>query len=71
MLYWYQSQGRVIASEYWGKVYLVFDAIRNNRTDGALVRIVVPIGSNETEAETRAVAFAQTIYPLLGRYLPS
>ncbi len=39
VLYWYQSQGRVIASEYWGKFYLVLDAIRTNRTDGALVRI--------------------------------
>lgn len=71
VLYWYQSQGRVIASEYWGKFYLVLDAIRHNRTDGALVRIVVPIQSDEADAERRAVAFGQTIYPLLGRYLPS
>ncbi len=71
VLYWYQSQGRVIASEYWGKFYLVLDAIRTNRTDGALVRIVVPIQGAEAEAEQRAIAFAQTLYPLLGRYLPS
>lgn len=71
VLYWYQSQGRVIASEYWGKFYLVLDAIRHNRTDGALVRIVVPIQSDEAAAEGRAVAFAKTLYPLLGRYLPS
>lgn len=71
VLYWYQSQGRVVASEYWGKFYLVLDAIRHNRTDGALVRIVVPIQSDEAEAEKRAVAFGQTLYPLLGRYLPS
>lgn len=71
VLYWYQSQGRVVASEYLGKMYLVLDAIRNNRTDGALVRIVVPITTTDDDAEKRAVAFAQTIYPLLGRYLPS
>lgn len=71
VLYWYQSQGRVIASEYWGKFYLVLDAIRNNRTDGALVRIVVPIQTDEAEAERRAIAFTRTLYPLLGRYLPS
>ena len=33
VLYWYQSQGRVVASEYWGKIYTVLDAIRQNRTD--------------------------------------
>jgi EpsI family protein len=71
VLYWYQSQGRTIASEYWGKVYLVLDAIRRNRTDGALVRIVAPIVSSEDDAERDAVDFAKVLYPLLGRYLPS
>ena len=71
VLYWYQSHGRVVASEYWGKLYMVFDAIRMNRTDGALVRIIAPIVTTEEDAERQAVAFAQTLYPLLGRYLPS
>jgi len=43
VLYWYQSHGRVVASEYWGKVFLVLDAIRLNRTDGALVRVIAPV----------------------------
>ncbi len=42
VLYWYQSHGRVVASEYWSKIYLVTDAIRLNRSDGALVRVIVP-----------------------------
>jgi EpsI family protein len=71
VLYWYQSHGRVVASEYWGKVYMVLDAIRTNRTDGALVRIIAPIVTTEEDAEHQAVGFAQTLYPLLGRYLPS
>jgi EpsI family protein len=28
VLYWYQSQGRVVASEYWSKFYMVADAVR-------------------------------------------
>jgi EpsI family protein len=71
VLYWYQSHGRVVASEYWGKVYMVLDAIRTNRTDGALVRVIAPITTTEAEAEHQAVAFAQVLYPLLERYLPS
>lgn len=41
--YWYQSRGRFITSEYWHKIYLVLDAIRYNRTDGALVRVLLPL----------------------------
>ena len=48
VIYWYQSNGRIVASEYWAKVYLVADSIRRNRSDGALVRIVTPIVRDET-----------------------
>src|SRR5438067_7035958 len=42
-LYWYQAHGRVVASEYWGRIYAVLDAMRINRTDGSLVRIITPL----------------------------
>jgi EpsI family protein len=72
VLYWYQMHGRVVASEYWAKFYLVADAIRMNRTDGAMVRIMTPIAPNEglTGAEQRGVAFLQDVLPLLDRYIP-
>lgn len=41
--YWYQSRGRFLTNEYWHKIYLVLDAIRYNRTDGALVRVLTPL----------------------------
>jgi hypothetical protein len=34
ILYWYHDRGRVIASEYWAKAYLLWDAATRNRTDG-------------------------------------
>ena len=75
VIYWYQSHGRVVASEYWGKVYTVVDAIRYNRTDGALVRVTSPVTRNDDraleEAEARAVRFVQAVFPRLGRHLPS
>jgi EpsI family protein len=62
VLYWYQAHGRVIASEYWGKFYLVYDALRLNRTDAALIRITAPIDhGNEEQARSRAIAFAKQI----------
>lgn len=72
VLYWYQAHARVIASEYSAKGYLVWDAIRLHRSDGALVRIVTPIANGEDiqRAELRATGFAQQIAPDLDRYIP-
>src|SRR5437764_9538068 len=53
VIYWYQAHGRVVASEYWAKFYLVEDAIRMNRSDGALVRLMTPIGQNESAASAQ------------------
>ena len=73
-MYWYQAHGRVVASEYWGKIYTVVDAMRMNRTDGALVRIITPIADSGPEAEQAAekvaTDFARQIFPLLSTYLP-
>jgi EpsI family protein len=72
VLYWYQAHGRVVASEYWAKFYLLADSIRMNRSDGGLVRVMTPIAGNEslTSAEQRGVAFVQDVVPLLDRYIP-
>lgn len=72
VIYWYEAHGRSVANEYWAKLYLVADAIRTDRTDGALVRIVTPIRPEEDEAQarTRAEGFARQLAPLLTRYIP-
>lgn len=71
VLYWYQSRNRTIASEYRAKFYLVADAIRYNRTDTALVRVVVPVNQNDTAAATEtATHFVQAFFPTLRQYLP-
>jgi EpsI family protein len=62
VLYWYQSHGRVVASEYWGKFYMVYDALRLNRTDAALVRITVPVRNSEMDAaRNQAITFAKQV----------
>jgi EpsI family protein len=75
VLYWYQSHGRVVPNEYWSKAYMVYDAIRLNRTDAALVRISVPLPGNdegaERQADENADDFVRSIYPQLDRYIPS
>ena len=53
VLYWYQSHGRIIASEYVSKFFLVRDAITLNRTDGSLVRVIVPISTQQAGGEAQ------------------
>ena len=73
VLYWYQAQGRVIASEYWGKIYLVWDALRHHRRDGAIVRITVPmVNPNDGEAtQSAALDLARAAVPDLRGFLPN
>jgi EpsI family protein len=73
VLYWYQANGRMIANEYWGKFYLVYDALRTGRRDGALVRIIVPLHrqDDQKKALEQGLAFARSVMPQLPQYLPN
>ncbi len=72
VLYWYQTRDRVIASEYRARAYLVADAIRYNRTDTALVRVVVPVtGAGVDAAEKTARDFVKVFFAPLRQHLPS
>jgi len=74
VLYWYQSHGRIIANEYWSKVAMVYDAVRLNRSDAALVRVVTPVNDaagGQQAADARAVDFVQALFPQLESHLPS
>lgn len=71
VLYWYQDRGRVITSEYWAKIYMVWDAIFKRRTDGAFIRLTVPFtDDNASMVFEQAEAFTERIFPLLTDYLP-
>ena len=72
VLYWYQANGRIIASEYKAKVYLVADAVRYNRTDTALVRVIVRIPENGSVEQGTVLAanFVQSLFAPLQQCLP-
>jgi exosortase D (VPLPA-CTERM-specific) len=71
--YWFDERGRKIANEWWSKAYLLADAILQNRTDGALVRLTTPIYPDEIEADAdkRLQGFIRDFVPILNQYLPS
>ncbi len=67
VLYWFEEQGHTVASEYRAMLYLVADALRENRTDGALIRVATPLapGEDPARSEHRAVGFAERMLPFL------
>jgi EpsI family protein len=70
VLYWYQSHNRVVASEYSAKLFTVADAIRYNRSDTALVRVVTDARGGDTKAATdQAVSLVQAFFVPLKTYL--
>lgn len=71
VLYWFQSRGRIISSEYWQKIWLVYDSVTKRRTDGSFVRLISPV--NETREKTLETLkeFTKDIYPYLKEYIPS
>lgn len=70
VLYWYQGRGRIIASEYWGKVWQVVDAVTRRRTDAALVRLVTPVNTDPDQARKDLVEFARRSQEGLREFIP-
>ena len=71
VLYWYQSRDRVVASEYRAAAFTAWDAVRYNRTDTALVRVVVRSQRGGDQAATDVgVEFIQAIFTTLRGFFP-
>ena len=70
--FWYQGRDRNFTNEYAAKFYMVWDGIWRRRTDGALVRLVMPLASAEQADDGRKILdpFAVKISRELDQYLP-
>jgi len=71
--YWFQQRGRILTNEYLVKWYLFWDALTRNRTDGALVRLVISVdpSGNLEEGDRQLRSFAATIANRLTDYIPN
>ena len=71
--YWFQQRGRIIGSDYWNKWYLFQDAITKKRTDGALVRIEMPLRNGQDVKSGQDVldSFTQQLMKILPEYVPN
>jgi len=70
--YWFEQRGRVIANEYLVKWYIFVDALERSRTDGALVRLTIPIsdGEHADRADAVLAEFFSQIKRRLPRFVP-
>jgi EpsI family protein len=71
VLYWFQSRGRIISSEYMEKVWLVLDSIFRHRTDGSFVRLITPVVKDEAASGNLLNEFAQKAFPYLNEHIPN
>lgn len=72
VLYWFKQRDRMLSNEYLVKLYLLWDALTRQRSDGALIRLSAAVdpGDDEQKVEQRLLQFAQRIQPQLHRYIP-
>ena len=70
--YWYDQRGRKIANEFVMKFLLIFDAVKLRRTDGAMIRVMTPIGREEvvSGADERLMGYMKELNPKLPAYVP-
>lgn len=70
MIYWYQGRGRTERSEYRDKINTVFDSITRSRSDGAIVRVMTSVGSDEKAAVSAAVDLSARLAENLTPFVP-
>ncbi len=72
VLYWMHSRGRVMTNEYVSKLYLMWDQVFRQRSDGALIRCIGPVKRGESleDATQRVAEFAQMVMDQAPKYLP-
>ncbi|MBN2232979.1 MAG: VPLPA-CTERM-specific exosortase XrtD [Deltaproteobacteria bacterium] len=70
--YWFPQRGRILTNAYQLKIFAFWDALVSRRTDGALVRLITPIGPDEpvAAADARLQDFMTALLPVLETYIP-
>ena len=71
LIYWYQGRGRAIASEYKDKVYTILDSVFERRSDGAMIRVMIPVGNSEADAVQSAIDLSAATSDTLSLFVPN
>lgn len=66
--YFYRQGSRWLSREYLAKLYLFLDSVRDGRSDGALVRLTVPVVTSEADAEASLQNFLTAAWTPMQRH---
>jgi len=69
-LYWYQVRGQSISEEYSLKLAEIANSVLYGRRDAAFIRISVPFGGSEEQAQAAGERFVADFYPVIREFLP-
>lgn len=72
LVYWWnihQGQWLALDSARIYKVHTILTALRTDRTDWALIRLVTPLNYNLNAAQDRLAAFARLVAPVLPQFI--
>lgn len=70
LIYWYQGRGRAVANEFQDKMYTIWDSLWLRRSDGAMVRVMTPVGDSEDKAMATAIDLAGKAAGSISEYVP-
>lgn len=70
--FWYEQQSVRTASMFQAKLQLMLGKVRNGRNDSAIVRLITPIGPEESQAaaEERLISATRGLLAPLPRFIP-
>jgi exosortase D (VPLPA-CTERM-specific) len=70
--YWFEQRGQRLTNDFVAKLWVVWDSLFYDRTDGALVRLITVIEPGEPEgaADARIQALMTELLPRLPRFVP-
>ena len=69
--YWFHQRGRDLSNEFPMKFALLYDAIKIDRTDGAIVRFTTKVYQSEADADRVLAEFIRLNYPLFPKFIPN
>ena len=67
--YWYLQRNRWLTNEYFNKFYLAYDRLVSRQADGALVRLITPVGRDLHAAHERLTSFSRLLVPVLPEFI--
>jgi len=70
MLYWYEGRGRRERSEYRDKLNTIIDSVAKRRSDGAMVRVMTDVGSDEAASLKAVTDLAAKLAEQLPPFVP-